>query len=95
MWVEPITTKAKQQKDMITTKAKQQKDMHCTKNPIYVFPINETVWPRSQFLNSCICERFTYSQERGVMRSCWLLWRRMLATLSRETTISSTYTSAV
>jgi hypothetical protein len=25
--------------------------MHCTENPIYVFPVNETARPRSQFLN--------------------------------------------
>ncbi len=27
-------------------------------------PRNETVSPRSQFLRSCICERFTYPQDR-------------------------------
>ncbi len=29
------------------------------------FPRNETEWPRSQFLHSCICERFIYSQDRS------------------------------
>ncbi len=31
---------------------------HCTENPILFIPINETAKPRSQFLHSCICERF-------------------------------------
>ncbi len=26
---------------------------------------NETVWPRSQFLHSCICEQFIYSQDKS------------------------------
>jgi hypothetical protein len=29
-------------------------------------PRNETARPRSQFLHSCICERLTYSHERGL-----------------------------
>ncbi len=36
-------------------------------------PRNETVWPRSQFLHSCICERFLYmcrNWERGRAVSC-------------------------
>jgi len=28
-------------------------------------PRNETVRPHSQFLHSCICERFIYSQDRS------------------------------
>ncbi len=28
-------------------------------------PRNESVWPRSQFLYSCICERFIYSQDQS------------------------------
>jgi hypothetical protein len=38
---------------------------HCTENPIYVFPINETARPRSQFVHSCICEEFINFQVRS------------------------------
>ncbi len=34
------------------------------KSDLYI-PKNETARPRSQFLHSCICERFIYSQDRS------------------------------
>ncbi len=42
----------------------------CKKSVLYknfdlCFPRNETAWPRSQFLHSCICEQFIYSQDRS------------------------------
>jgi hypothetical protein len=42
----------------------------CTANALYRkfetdIPRNETARPRSQFLHSCICERFTYSHDRS------------------------------
>ncbi len=33
-------------------------------NMYFVIPSNETSWPRSQFLHSCIGERFLYSQDK-------------------------------
>ncbi len=38
---------------------------HCTENPDLCIPRNETALPRSQFLHSCICERFIYSRDRS------------------------------
>ncbi len=38
--------------------------MHCTEIRTYI-PRNETARPRSQFLHSCICEQFIYSQDRS------------------------------
>ncbi len=36
-----------------------------TENLIYVFPEMKLRGPHSQFLHSCICERFKYSQDRS------------------------------
>jgi hypothetical protein len=35
------------------------RDGQCKQDPMYVFPI-ETARPRSQFLHSCVCERFIH-----------------------------------
>ncbi len=34
-------------------------------------PRNETAWPRSQFLNSSICERFMYFHDRSSADQSW------------------------
>jgi hypothetical protein len=41
---------------------------HCIEYPIYI-PRNETSRPRSQFLHSCICERFIYPR---IVLPIWL-----------------------
>ncbi len=52
-WLEPITTKAK-----------QQKGVHCTENPICVFPEMKLCGLVPNSYIHVICERFTYSQDR-------------------------------
>jgi hypothetical protein len=37
--------------------------LHRKQDPTYVFSRNETVQTRSQFPQSCICERFIYSHD--------------------------------
>jgi hypothetical protein len=37
---------------------------HCNENPIYVFLFWE-LRPQSQFLLSCVCQRFIYTQDRS------------------------------
>ncbi len=47
---------------------------HYTENQIYVFPekeLHDNARPQCQFLHSCVCEQFIYSQDRSTY-SIWL-----------------------
>ncbi len=43
---------------------------HCTENRIYVFSEMKLCGLVSQFLHSCICERFIYSKDRSAYLAC-------------------------
>ncbi len=65
-----LETKSKREKELDLTSSfkfwidpllkRLRLSLHCTENSKQVFPENETARPRSQFLHSCICERFIY-----------------------------------
>jgi hypothetical protein len=48
---------------------------------------NETVWPQSQFLHSCICVRFIYSQDRSAYLAAEIAHRYMNVETGRQNII--------